>query len=189
MIWFIVGLTLWIGIHLFPSAFPDARSALVNRLGLMPYKGLYALLIVSGLVCIVMGWKATPPEHIYTPIAALRHPAMLLVVLGFVLMVSAKFPATRIKRFVRHPQLTGALLWAIAHLMANGDSRSVVLFTSIGIWTIVMMVILPLLLYPLIFLALGQDNLPFFIKLLLGVTGQNHLIEFVHSIPKDIQIL
>ena len=44
---------------------------------------------------------------------------------------------TNIKRFIRHPQLTGVVVWAIAHLLANGDSRSVVLFGGLGVWAVI----------------------------------------------------
>jgi len=56
-------------------------------------------------------------------------------------MVAASFP-TRIKRILRHPQLTGVLLWAIAHLLLNGDSRSVLVFGAVAVWTLISMVMI-----------------------------------------------
>ena len=60
---------------------------------------------------------------------------MLLVLLGFILFVASGQP-TRIKQYLRHPQLTGLILWAAAHLLMNGDSRSLVLFGGLGLWAI-----------------------------------------------------
>ena len=135
----IAGLVIWVGVHLYPSVFANTRQSMITRVGNAAYQGIFALCIVAGLVLIVLGWRSSVPSHIYTPPAALRHPAMLLVVIGFILFVAANFPATRIKRFLRHPQLTGVLIWAIAHLLMNGDSRSVLLFSVIGAWSLVSM--------------------------------------------------
>ena len=138
----LIGLTLWVGVHLFPSSLPQVRDALIKQIGLGPYQGLFALLIITGVILIVFGWRATLPTQVYVPQAGLRHAAMLLVVVGFVLMAAASFPRTRVKRLIRHPQLTGVLLWALAHLLANGDSRSLLLFSVIAIWTVISMLLI-----------------------------------------------
>ena len=137
----ISGLTIWIAVHLFPSVAPASRQQLLTRMGNGPYQAVFSLLLIAGLLLIIFGWRNTVPDHIYSPPVALRHPAMLLVVIGFILMVAASFP-TRIKRVLRHPQLTGVLLWAVAHLMANGDSRSVLVFGALAVWTVVSMLMI-----------------------------------------------
>ena len=134
-----IGLLIWVVVHLFPSVFPAARQSLITRLGNMTYQGVFALCILAGLLLIIFGWRNAVPTQVYTPPVALREPGMLLVVVGFILMAAANFPATRIKRFIRHPQLTGVLLWAIAHLLMNGDSRSLLVFAVIGLWAPVSM--------------------------------------------------
>jgi uncharacterized membrane protein len=132
-----LGLLIWIGVHLFPSVAPGSRDRLMQRLG-NAYMGIFALLILTGLVLIVLGWRSAIPTYFYFPPMGLRHAAMLVVVIGFVLVVAASFP-TRIKRYIRHPQLTGVLLWALAHLSVNGDSRSILLFGAIAAWCLVSM--------------------------------------------------
>ena len=134
-----IGLLIWVAVHLFPSVFPAARQSLITRLGNMAYQGVFAMCILAGLLLIIFGWRSTVPTQVYVPPLALREPGMLLVVLGFILMAAANFPATRIKRFIRHPQLSGVLLWAIAHLLMNGDSRSLLVFAVIGLWSLVSM--------------------------------------------------
>ena len=135
----ITGLSIWVAVHLFPSVLPDARQSLLRRTGNAAYQALFALCILGGLLLIIYGWRNSIPQPVYTPVAALREPAMLLVVAGFILMAAANFPATRFKRVIRHPQLGGVLLWAIAHLMLNGDSRSLLVFGVIGLWSLVSM--------------------------------------------------
>lgn len=137
----ISGLLIWIAVHLFPTITPISRQRMVTRLGSGPYQAIFSLLIIAGLLLIVFGWRSTVPGHVYSPPDGLRHAAMLLVVIGFIFMVAASFP-TRIKRILRHPQLTGVLLWAIAHLLLNGDSRSVLVFGAVAVWTLISMVMI-----------------------------------------------
>ncbi len=139
MMLLIAGVLIWSLVHLFPSLAPNSRKTLSAKLGEMPYQGLFAVCILLGLALIIMGWRSMVPAIIYQPQPALRHIAMLVVVIGFILMAAANFNNSRIKRFIRHPQLTGVLLWAFAHLLANGDSRSLILFSGIAVWTVVSM--------------------------------------------------
>ncbi len=140
MILLISGVLIWTVVHLFPSLAPNTRKALISKLGEMPYQGLFAVCILMGLGMIILGWRSMVPLHIYQPVPALRHFAMLLVVFGLILMAAANFSTTRVKLYIRHPQLSGVLLWAIAHILANGDSRSLILFSAIAVWTVVSMI-------------------------------------------------
>jgi uncharacterized membrane protein len=132
-----IGLFIWVTVHLFPSALPNKRQSLIARLGNNAYQGIFALLILASLLLIVFGWRTSVPTHLYAPVDVLRLPAIILIFVGFILMVAAKFPATRFKQIIRHPQLTGVFIWAIAHLLMNGDSRSVLLFSVFGAWCVV----------------------------------------------------
>ncbi len=137
----ITGLSLWVVIHFFPSVCKNSRTAIIEKTGLMPYKGLFALTIVSSVVLIVFGWQSITPEDIYFPPVWGRHVTMLLVLFTFILFVAAK-RKTNIKRVLRHPQLTGLVLWSIGHLFANGDNRSLILFITLGIWAILEMIMI-----------------------------------------------
>lgn len=53
-----------------------------------------------------------------------------------ILFAAANMP-THIRAFVRHPMLAGLFLWAIAHLAANGDLRSILLFGTLGAYSLV----------------------------------------------------
>ncbi|MFV2091166.1 MAG: NnrU family protein, partial [Pseudomonadales bacterium] len=70
------------------------------------------------------------------PLAAMPYVVAVLVLIAFVLMGAANAP-TNIKRLLRHPMLTGVIVWGIAHLLANGDNRSVVLFGGLSIWAVI----------------------------------------------------
>ena len=135
----ILGLALFVVLHLIPM-FPAARQGIAGALGEGPYKGVFSLLSLLGIVLIVMGWGDAPADFIYVPPAGLRHATMLLVLLAFILF-SASHGKTNIKRFIRHPMLTGMLLWAIGHLLANGEQRAVILFATFAVWALIEMLL------------------------------------------------
>lgn len=137
----IAGIALWCLTHLFPATLPGHRDAVVNRLGEGPYRGLFSLLILASLLLIVFGWKAASPSPVYGAPLTAGPLSSLLVLVGFALFFAAK-TQTHIKRLVRHPQMTGVFLWSTAHLLTNGDSRSVALFGSLAAWSLLEMVLI-----------------------------------------------
>lgn len=135
------GLILWWSVHLFPATATDIRARLINRFGSGAYKGCFALLIVISIILMVSGWRSIEPVDVYLPPAWGRHLTYILVLLTFILFVAAK-RKTNIKRLLRHPQLTGLVLWSTGHLFANGDNRSLVLFIGLGVWAILEIVMI-----------------------------------------------
>jgi uncharacterized membrane protein len=131
-----LGLLLFAGLHLVKSLAPAMRSRLQERLGDNAYKGIFSLLVLASLALIVFGWRSAIPQFVYTPSPALTMPALLLLVLAFLLMVVSTRPS-RLRRVVRHPQLSGVALWGIAHLLLNGDSRALLLFGGMTLWAVV----------------------------------------------------
>ena len=131
----VLGIILFCLIHLFPAMAPSVRGALQERLGENPYRGLFSLLIIGSLVVIVVGWKATIPSVVYAPPLAPNPLTSLLVFVALVLFFASQTDGN-IKRFVRHPQMTGTILWGVAHLLVNGDSRSVALFGGLTLWAV-----------------------------------------------------
>jgi uncharacterized membrane protein len=141
MIMLTAGVLLWIAVHLFPAAAPAARHSLADKMGANPYRGVFTLLILASLLLIVFGWRSTIPETVYLPPEWGRHLAMLLVLIGFILF-SASHGRNNIQRVIRHPQLSGVFVWGIAHLLANGESRSIVLFGGFTLWALVSIVLI-----------------------------------------------
>ena len=131
----VYGLALFVVLHLVPSV-PPLRAALVARLGEMPYRGVFALIALASLVMVVGGFAAAPYEPVYSPPVWGRHAALTIVPLAIVLFAAANMP-THIRATVRHPMLLGLLLWALAHLAANGDLRSVTLFGTFAGFAVV----------------------------------------------------
>ena len=136
----LAGIAIFCGVHLLKAAAPATRDKLVETLGENPYKGIFSLLILGSLVMIVFGWKAAVPQPVYVPpLAPGLVPAGLMLV-ALVLFVAAQVNG-HLKRTLRHPQMLGTLVWAVTHLLLNGDSRSVALFGSLAVWALLEIVL------------------------------------------------
>lgn len=137
MVLLILGLVLFVGVHAFTMA-RGPRAAVIGRFGEGAYKGAYSLLSLIGIVLISIGYGAYRQDdylQIWTPPVWTRHLALLLVLPAFVMFVAAYFPG-RIKATLKHPMLAGIKLWALAHLLANGDLGSILLFGSLLAWAV-----------------------------------------------------
>lgn len=138
MIYLILGVLIWSGVHFVPSLAVEKRSALIERIGEGSYKGLFSLSLIGAITLMVLGWRSAGFVAAYEPVTWGRHFASYAMLVALVLFMGSNVP-TNLKRFVRHPQLAGVAVWALAHLFANGDLRSVVLFAGIGLWAVVEM--------------------------------------------------
>ncbi len=132
----IAGVVFWAVVHLFPSFAPGVRANLVARLGEGPYKGLFTIDSVIALALIVYGWRTAEIEAWYVPPLLGSPIVTLLVFIAFYLFAAANAPGNT-KRYLRHPMLTGTIVWGVAHLLANGENRSVVLFGGIALWAFI----------------------------------------------------
>lgn len=141
MIWLILGVLLWSAAHLLPCSGHGLRKRLIGSLGEGPYKGLFALTIVASVVLMVIGWRGSAPQLLYGTPTWSALVTNLLMLTSLVLFVASGAP-TNLKRILRHPQLTGVAVWAGAHLLANGDLRSIVLFGGLGLWAVTAMAVL-----------------------------------------------
>jgi uncharacterized membrane protein len=72
---------------------------------------------------------------LYVPPTALRHIAAIVMLPVFPLLLATYLPGA-IKRGVKHPMLTATKLWAVAHLLANGNLGDVLLFGGFLVWAV-----------------------------------------------------
>lgn len=137
----LTGLALFLGIHLLLSLSPAATAALRQQMGANAVKGLVAVGAALGLVLLVLGWRSATVQAIYTPPSVLHFPAVGLMLISVWLFALANRPSA-VKQVLRHPQLTGLLLWSLAHLALNGDSLSLLLFGSLAVWSVLEMLLI-----------------------------------------------
>ena len=134
----VLGLVVFLGVHSVSIVAPAWRDAQLARRGERAWKGLYSLASLAGLLLLIYGYGVArqAPVVLYTPAPALRHIAMLLMLPVFPLLFSAYLPG-RIQRAVKHPFLLAVMLWAAAHLLANGTLADVALFGAFLVWAVV----------------------------------------------------
>ncbi len=131
----IAGLIIFLGAHVFVTM-RGHRATLVKRIGERPYKGLFSLVSIVGIVLAAYGfaWYRdagliqiwSPPAWTRQIVVALMWPASVMVVAAYI--------RGNIKRVLKHPMLVGVKTWAAAHLCANGDLGGIILFGSVLLW-------------------------------------------------------
>jgi len=127
MVMLVIGLAVFLGIHLLP-AFPPVRAAVIDSLGERRYKAAFSLASAIGLALIVLGYAhSTARDRLFAPVALATAIAPLAMCVSFVLLAAANM-RSHLRRSLRHPMLTGILIWSGVHLLANGDRTGTVLF-------------------------------------------------------------
>jgi uncharacterized membrane protein len=133
----ILGLVLFLGVHTLPTQ-QKLRGRLIALLGEGGFKIGFALISVLGIVLIAWGfshYRATGWIDVWSPPTALRHLTVALMLPAVILVVAA-YIRGHIYTTLKHPMLAGVKLWAAAHLLANGDLGSIILFGSFLGWAV-----------------------------------------------------
>jgi uncharacterized membrane protein len=135
----ILGLALFLGAHLIPVLTPKWRQARIARLGELRWKGIFSLISLLGFALLVWGYGVarTEPIVLWTPPFWTRHVAALLMVPAFILLVAAYVPGNWFKTRLGHPMVLSTKVWALAHLLTNGNLSDVFLFGSFLLWAII----------------------------------------------------
>jgi uncharacterized membrane protein len=133
----IAGLILFLGVHLV-STQRTLRTQLVARAGEGGYKIGYSLISAIGLALIVWGfadYRSSGMIVLWEPPRGFKHLTTALM-LPAVILVVASYIRGRIYATLKHPMLAGVKLWAVAHLIANGDLGSILLFGAFLAWAV-----------------------------------------------------
>jgi uncharacterized membrane protein len=133
----ILGLILFFGVHTLTTQ-RDLRARFIASMGEGGYKIFYSLASIAGLALIAWGfadYRATGWIDVWNPPKAFRHITVALM-LPAVILVVASYIRGRIYTTLKHPMLAGVKLWAAAHLLANGDLGSIILFGSFLAWAV-----------------------------------------------------
>lgn len=133
----VAGLVLFIGTHVF-TTLRAPRARLIARIGEGAYKTMYAVASVAGIVLIAYGfgrYRAGGMIPLWDPPLWTRHLTLTLMLIASILLVSAYVPG-HIRAALKHPMLAAVKIWALAHLIANGDLGSVILFGSLLAWAV-----------------------------------------------------
>ena len=128
-----LGLILWIGAHLFKRLAPDQRAGLGTA-----GRAVMAAVIAVAVVLMISGYRGAEFVPVYTPLPGMGHLNNTLMLVSIFLFGVGGTKGTLYPR-MRHPMLWGMVVWAVAHLLVNGDAASVLLFGGLGLWALVQM--------------------------------------------------
>lgn len=124
----VIGVFLWFDAHLFKRILPSVRQGMGDK-----GKALVAVASLAAIVLMVIGYRMADG-----PVYWGRSPMLTglnnLLMLVSIYLFAASGMKLRVARVLRHPMLTGALIWATAHLLVNGDLESLILFGGMFIW-------------------------------------------------------
>lgn len=139
MIWLIVGLVLFLGVHSVRIVAPGWRQTQIDARGLNAWKGIYSVASLAGFVILIWGYGLARQDPLVFWLAPswMSHVVALLMLPAMILLVASQVPAGRIKAAVKHPMLLAVKIWALAHLLVNGDLASLVLFGAFLAWAVV----------------------------------------------------
>jgi uncharacterized membrane protein len=138
MILLILGIVVFLGAHTF-TTLRGPRQSLVDAVGLGAYKGLYSVVSLIGFVLICIGfsrYRADGSILLWSPPTGMRHLTIALMWFAFVSLAAMNPAPSRIRGWLRHPMLVAIKIWALAHLLANGDLGGVILFGSFLAWAV-----------------------------------------------------
>lgn len=135
----ILGIAIFLGIHLVKSFAPGFRAGVIAKGGTGLWHAIHGGCAVLGVALIAYGFNAARPSpDLYVPPVALRHLSLTLMLISFICLAAAFLPAGKIKAATKHPAILAIKIWALAHLMANGELNSVVLFTAFLAWGVIL---------------------------------------------------
>ncbi len=134
----IAGLVLFLAAHSTRIFAEGWRASMLERLGEKPWKGVVTVVSIAGFVLIVIGYGQLrlAPLPLWEPPVWTRHLSLLLNLLAFILLTAAYVPRNAIKARIGHPMVAGVKIWALAHLLANGNLADVLLFGSFLLWAV-----------------------------------------------------
>jgi uncharacterized membrane protein len=132
----IAGLALWYIGHFWKRALPRAHDNMGQRA-----KGFSAALILIGIVFMVIGYRFTESYDQWAYPPALRHVNNLLVLVAIYFTSPGPSKGALFYK-MRHPMLTGFIIWAVAHIMVNPDMASFILFGALTLWAVLEMLVI-----------------------------------------------
>jgi len=138
MLVLILGIIVFLGVHSLPI-FHETRTLLIERFGLGPFKVIYSLVAAIGFALILWGFHLYRAEGliaVWTPPTWMRHVTILLMWFAFVALACMNPAPGLIRGWLRHPMLVAIKIWALAHLLVNGDAGGILLFGSFLGWAV-----------------------------------------------------
>ena len=138
MTYLILGLAIFLGVHSVRIFGDGWRTSMRNQHGENTYKGVYSVLSILGFALVIWGFGVAreAPVQLWMPPRGMRHAASLLTLVSFILLAGAYVPRNFFKARFHHPMVLAVKVWALAHLMSNGNAAHVLLFGAFLAWAV-----------------------------------------------------
>jgi uncharacterized membrane protein len=134
----ILGLILFLGVHSVRIWADGWRNQTIEAYGEKAFKGVYALVSILGFYLLVVGYGEARLQTValWNPPIFTKHISMLLMLLSSILLMATYIPRNHFKMRLGHPMVLSVKVWALSHLLANGNLADLVLFGSFLIWAV-----------------------------------------------------
>ena len=130
MLLIILGLILWTGAHYWKRLAPGHRAKLGDK-----GKGIVAGASLLAIVLIIIGYRSADFIAVWNPPSAMQHANHVLMLAAF-FVFGMSATTGRLRGYLRHPMLISIKIWAIAHLLVNGDLAAIILFGGMLAWAV-----------------------------------------------------
>lgn len=134
----ILGLVLFLGAHSVRIWADGWRNQTIEAYGEKTFKGVYALVSILGFYLLVVGYGEARLQTValWNPPIFTKHISLLLMLFSSILLMATYIPRNHFKMRLGHPMVLSVKVWALSHLLANGNLADLVLFGSFLIWAV-----------------------------------------------------
>jgi len=135
----ILGIVLFLGVHLIRVVAPGLRTSMIASIGESGWKIAYSVASILTLILLIYGFgQARDMTPIWSPPFWMSHITILLMLFAMICLVASLLPAGHIAVKTKHPMVLSVKIWALAHLLSNGDGAAILLFAAFLAWGVIL---------------------------------------------------
>lgn len=135
----ILGIVLFLGLHLIRVVAPGLRASMIASLGESGWKAAYSVASIVTLILLIYGFgQARDMTPIWSPPFWMSHITILLMLFAMICLIASLLPAGHIAVRTKHPMVLSVKIWALAHLLSNGDGAAILLFAAFLAWGVIL---------------------------------------------------
>lgn len=135
----ILGIVLFLGLHLIRVVAPGLRTSLIASLGESGWKAAYSIASIVALIVLIYGFgQARDMTPVWSPPFWMSHITILLMLFAMICLAASLLPAGHIAVRAKHPMVLSVKIWALAHLLSNGDGAAMLLFAAFLAWGVIL---------------------------------------------------
>lgn len=140
MLLLIVSLIIFLALHSIRIFAPSIRECGIAKFGKGGWHAGYGIASLVSLLFIAyaFGEARNVTDVLYTPPTGMAHLTSTLMLIALVCAVSAVLPAGYIATKLKYPFIVAIKIWAISHIIANGEVASLLVFVAFLAWAVLL---------------------------------------------------